>query len=118
MYFVRKDWGNEVGFLVSIFCGELTTRETSHTDPTYVTHDVVHYAVGNMPGAVPNTSTYALTNATLPYQLELATLGARGAAEKSPAMRLGVNTAQGSVCNEIVARDLGKEYVDPLVALS
>lgn len=95
-----------------------TTRETSHTDPIYVTHDVVHYAVGNMPGAVPNTSTYALTNATLPYQLELATLGARGAAEKSQAMRLGVNTARGKMCNEIVARDLGKDYVDPLVALS
>ncbi|MFM9138504.1 MAG: alanine dehydrogenase [Actinomycetota bacterium] len=95
-----------------------TTRETSHTDPIYVTHDVVHYAVGNMPGAVPNTSTSALTNATLPYQLELATLGARAAAEKSPAMKLGVNTARGRVCNEIVARDLGKDYVDPLVALS
>ena len=94
-----------------------TTRETTHSEPVYVTHDVVHYAVGNMPGAVPNTSTYALTNATLPYQLEIATLGARAAATKSEAIRLGVNTANGHVCNEPVARDLGKTYVEPLVAL-
>ena len=95
-----------------------TTRETSHSDPIYVLHDVVHYAVGNMPGAVPNTSTYALTNATLPYQLEIATRGARGAALASEAIRPGVNTARGHVCNEIVARDLGKEYVEVLSALS
>jgi len=74
-------------------------------------------AVGNMPGAVPNTSTYALTNATLPYQLEIATLGARGAAMKSDAIRLGVNTANGHVCNEPVARDLGKDFVEALTAL-
>jgi alanine dehydrogenase len=95
-----------------------TTRETTHSEPIYVVHDVVHYAVGNMPGAVPNTSTYALTNATLPYQLEIATLGARAAASKSEPIRLGVNTANGHVCNEPVARDLGKNYVEPLVALS
>ena len=95
-----------------------TTRETTHSEPIYVVHDVVHYAVGNMPGAVPNTSTYALTNATLPYQLEIATLGARAAALKSEPIRLGVNTANGHVCNEPVARDLGKNYVEPLVALS
>ncbi|NCZ91344.1 MAG: alanine dehydrogenase, partial [Actinobacteria bacterium] len=94
-----------------------TTRETTHSEPTYVVHDVVHYAVGNMPGAVPNTSTYALTNATLPYQLEIATLGARGAAMKSDAIRLGVNTANGHVCNEPVARDLGKDFVEALTAL-
>jgi alanine dehydrogenase len=94
-----------------------TTRETTHSEPIYVVHDVVHYAVGNMPGAVPNTSTYALTNATLPYQLEIATLGARAAASKSEPIRLGVNTANGHVCNEPVARDLGKNYVEPLVAL-
>ena len=94
-----------------------TTRETTHSEPIYVVHDVVHYAVGNMPGAVPNTSTYALTNATLPYQLEIATLGARGASMKSEPIRLGVNTANGHVCNEPVARDLGRNYVEPLVAL-
>jgi alanine dehydrogenase len=94
-----------------------TTRETTHSEPIYVVHDVVHYAVGNMPGAVPNTSTYALTNATLPYQLEIATLGARAAASKSEPIRLGVNTANGHVCNEPVARDLGNNYVEPLVAL-
>ncbi|NBT27412.1 MAG: alanine dehydrogenase, partial [Actinobacteria bacterium] len=60
---------------------------------------------------------YALTNATLPYQLEIASIGARGAAMKSDAIRLGVNTANGHVCNEPVARDLGKDYVEALTAL-
>lgn len=62
-----------------------TTRETTHMQPTYNLHGVVHYAVGNMPGAVPNTSTYALTNATLPYLLDVATLGAREAAAQKRA---------------------------------
>jgi alanine dehydrogenase len=80
-------------------------------------YGVVHYAVGNMPGAVPHTSTYALTNATLPYQLEVARFGAAGAARRDPAMALGVNTVGGSVTNEPVAEFLGVDYVDPLVAL-
>ena len=66
-----------------------TTRETTHDEPTYVMHDVVHYAVGNMPGAVPHTSTYALTNATLPYQLEVAIHGAMGAARRDPSIAHG-----------------------------
>lgn len=95
-----------------------TTHETTHTEPVYETHGVIHYAVGNMPGAVPNTSTYALTNATLPYQLQVATLGARDAAAHSEAIRLGVNTANGHITSEPVARELSIDFVSPLDALN
>lgn len=91
-----------------------TTRETTHDDPTYVVHDVVHYAVGNMPGAVPHTSTYALTNATLPYQLEVALHGALGAARRDPSIAHGLNTVGGEYANAIVARALGAEATDVL----
>lgn len=94
-----------------------TTRETTHREPVYEQHGVVHYAVGNMPGAVPHTSTYALTNATLPYQLEVAMHGARGAAERNAALLRGINTARGHVTVEAVARDLGYAAVEPLAAL-
>lgn len=94
-----------------------TSRETSHKEPVYEQHGVVHYAVGNMPGAVPNTSTYALTNATLPYQLEIATYGSRDAARRNGAIALGVNTVGGLVTYEPVAKDLGYEFVEPLSAL-
>ncbi len=94
-----------------------TTRETTHTDPVYERHGVLHYAVGNMPGAVPHTSTYALTNATLPYQLELALHGAAGAARRDPALAHGVNVVRGQVTNEPVAEFLGLTAVDPLTAL-
>ena len=94
-----------------------TTHETTHTDPIYMQHGVVHYAVGNMPGAVPYTSTYSLTNATLPYQLEVARLGARGAVEQSDALRHGLNTAHGHVTNDVVARELNFAFVEPLTAL-
>jgi len=94
-----------------------TTRETTHTAPTYVLHGVIHYAVGNMPGAVPHTSTYALTNATLPYQLELALHGAVAAAHRDPALARGINVANGSITNPAVAEALGLPAVDPLVAL-
>jgi alanine dehydrogenase len=93
-----------------------TTRETTHDDPTYVVHDVVHYAVGNMPGAVPHTSTYALTNATLPYQLEVALHGALGAARRDPSIAHGVNTVAGAYANPAVAEALGAIAVDPLAA--
>src|SRR6185436_3638574 len=76
-----------------------TTHETTHADPVYEVHGVVHYAVGNMPGAVPFTSTYALTNATLPYILEVAVNGARGACVTDPAVIHGVNTVGGQVTN-------------------
>jgi len=94
-----------------------TTRETTHDDPTYVVHDVVHYAVGNMPGAVPHTSTYALTNATLPYQLEVALHGALGAARRDASIAHGLNTVGGRYTNAIVARALGAEAVDALEAV-
>ncbi len=84
-----------------------TTRETTHDDPVYELHGVVHYAVGNMPGAVPHTSTYALTNATLPYQFDVAVHGALGAARRSPAIAHGLNTVDGQHANAIVAESLG-----------
>jgi alanine dehydrogenase len=89
-----------------------TSHETTHHDPTFLVHDVVHYAVGNMPGAVPHTSTYALTNVTLPYLAELARLGVREAVAVDPALALGVNTAGGSVVNAAVAEALGRPHVD------
>jgi alanine dehydrogenase len=95
-----------------------TTRETTHTDPIYMQHGVVHYAVGNMPGAVPNTSTYALTNATLPYQLEIARRGVRSAIEHSEPLRHGMNTANGNYTNQPVASELQGTYVDPITALN
>jgi alanine dehydrogenase len=95
-----------------------TTHETTHTDPIYMQHGVVHYAVGNMPGAVPYTSTYSLTNATLPYQLDVARLGALGAVTQSEALRHGLNTARGHITNDAVARELKLNFVEPLTALS
>ena len=79
---------------------------------------MVHYAVGNMPGAVPHTSTYALTNATLPYIQDVAVHGVAEAARRDPAMALGVNTVAGPVTNEPVAEFLTVAYVDPLNALA
>ena len=95
-----------------------TTRETTHTDPIYMQHGVVHYAVGNMPGAVPYTSTYSLTNATLPYQLDVARHGARTAIAQSEALRHGLNTAHGHVTNEAVARELNLAFVEPTSVLN
>jgi alanine dehydrogenase len=90
-------------------------HETNHSDPVYEVHDVLHYAVGNIPGAVPNTSTYALTNATLPYVVELATRGVRAAATADPALAAGVNTIAGGVVNPRVAEALGRPAT-PLAA--
>ncbi|MBL8777918.1 MAG: alanine dehydrogenase [Acidimicrobiales bacterium] len=87
-----------------------TIRETSHEDPVYVEHGVVHYAVGNIPGAVPYTSTYALTNATLPYLRDLAALGPAGAVERDPALAHGFNTVGGHVTHAIVADALGRPF--------
>jgi alanine dehydrogenase len=81
-------------------------HETTHSDPVFVRHDVLHYAVGNVPGAVPNTSTYALTNATLPYAVELATEGI-DAVDADAALAAGVNTLNGAVTNAAVAEALG-----------
>jgi alanine dehydrogenase len=88
-----------------------TSHETTHADPVYEDHGVLHYAVGNMPGAVPNTSTYALTNVTLPYLAELARLGVAEAARVDPALALGLNTARGDVVNSAVAEALGRPHV-------
>lgn len=95
-----------------------TTRETTHSDPTYVVHNVVHYAVGNMPGAVPHTSTYALTNATLPYQVEIAAHGVLGATLRQPSIVHGLNTHAGFMTHRAVAESLGKAYVEPNEALA
>ena len=86
-----------------------TSHMTTHSDPTYVVHDVVHYAVGNMPGAVPNTSTYALTNVTLPYALDIVGKGLEGAVRTDPVLAGGVNVYAGSVTNEGVAAAHGLE---------
>ncbi|MCP4436616.1 MAG: alanine dehydrogenase [Actinomycetia bacterium] len=87
-----------------------TSRETTHADPVFERHGVIHYCVGNIPGAVPHTSTYALTNVTLPYLAELASRGVRDAAAVDPSLALGVNTAGGAVVNEAVAEALGRPY--------
>ncbi len=95
-----------------------TIHETTHNDPVYVLHGVLHYAVGNMPGAVPHTSTYALTNATLPYQLEVAMHGAAGGCRRDSSLSHGLNTFAGSVTNGPVAEFLGTPFIEPLAALN
>ncbi|MGZ4737530.1 MAG: alanine dehydrogenase [Acidimicrobiia bacterium] len=94
-----------------------TTHETTHADPVYEVHGVLHYAVPNMPGAVPFTSTYALTNATLPYALTLAVHGVAPASTADPALCNGINTVAGAVTHPIVAEALGRPYVPVEVAL-
>jgi alanine dehydrogenase len=94
-----------------------TIHETTHNDPVYDVHGVLHYGVGNMPGAVPHTSTYALTNATLPYIQEVAALGAAEAVRRDPALAHGVNTVAGQVTNGPVADFLGVDAIAPQVAL-
>ena len=89
-----------------------TSHETTHEDPVYEKHRVLHYAVGNMPGAVPNTSTYALTNVTLSYIAEVARLGVAEAVAADPALALGVNTAGGSVVNPAVAEAIDLPVAD------
>lgn len=97
---------------------ETTDRISTHDDPTYVKHDVVHYAVANMPGAVPRTSTIALTNVTVGYALQMANKGVQKAIAENPALKLGVNTANGSVTYEAVAKDLGFDFVSVDEALA
>jgi alanine dehydrogenase len=95
-----------------------TTRETTHKDPVYIAHDVVHYAVGNMPGAVPHTSTYALANATLPFQVALAAEGIQNAVKNNTALAHGLNTHAGLVTSQAVARSLSLSFTDPLTAVN
>lgn len=90
---------------------------TTHDQPTYEKHGVVHYAVANMPGAVPRTSTIALTNVTVPYALQIASKGVHKAIAQNEALKLGVNVANGAITYEAVAHDLGYDYVSVDVAL-
>ena len=87
-----------------------TSHATTHTEPTYFVDGVLHYCVSNMPAAVPHTSTFALTNATFPYLLELANHGLKGACERHAALREGVNTYNGYLTYQGVAESLGREY--------
>jgi alanine dehydrogenase len=88
-----------------------TSRPTTHRDPTFEVDGITHYCVANMPGAVPITSTYALTNATLPYAIALADLGVDEAIRRDPGLRPGVNVAGGKVTHPAVAEGVGMEYV-------
>jgi alanine dehydrogenase len=88
-----------------------TSRPTTHRDPTFEVDGITHYCVANMPGAVPITSTHALTNATLPYALALADHGVDEAIRHDPGLRLGVNVAGGKVTHAAVAEGVGMEYV-------
>jgi alanine dehydrogenase len=94
-----------------------TSRPTTHRDPIYEVDGITHYCVANMPGAVPITSTNALTNATLPYVLALADNGVEGALKRDPGLRPGVNVAGGQVTHPAVAEAVGAEYVPPEEAL-
>ena len=87
-----------------------TTKPTTHEDPIYVIEDVIHYSVANMPGAVPYTSTLALTNATLPYALQLAEKGWVEACRQSKELRLGLNVVGGKVCYKGVSEAFNLDY--------
>jgi alanine dehydrogenase len=87
-----------------------TSRPTTHSDPTFEVDGITHYCVTNMPGAVPITSTYALTNATLPYVLALADNGVRAAVARDPGLRTGVNVARGHVTHPAVAQGVGLTF--------
>ena len=96
---------------------ETVDHITTHDNPTYVKHGVLHYAVANMPGAVPQTSTIALTNVTVPYALQIANKGAVKAILENEALAKGVNVANGEITFEAVATDLGYNYVNVVSAL-
>ena len=89
------------------------SKPTTHDNPTFNVHNAVFYCVANMPGAVPRTSTYALTNATMPYVLKLADKGWQGACFADPALAKGLSTHQGELLNAEVAHDLDLPYTDP-----
>ena len=94
-----------------------TSKPTTHSDPTYDVDGIIHYCVANMPGAVPITSTYALTNATLPYVLALADNGIVEASRRDPGLGLGINVAAGKVTHPAVAEGVGVDYTPPERAL-
>jgi alanine dehydrogenase len=95
-----------------------TSRPTTHSEPTYEVDGITHYCVANMPGAVPVTSTYALTNATMPYIVRVATDGVQGALTSDPGFMRGLNVAAGQVTYEPVARDQGLTFTPPVQALT
>ena len=92
-------------------------RITTHSDPYFVKHGVLHYSVANMPGAVPRTSTMALTGATLPYALKIANMGAEAACKADSALMKGLNTYQGKLTFKAVADAQGLTYTDPATLL-
>jgi alanine dehydrogenase len=94
------------------------SRPTTHDDPTFAVHDTLFYCVANMPGAVPRTSTYSLTNATMPYVLKLADKGWKAACEVDAALAKGLSTHGGELLSEQVAADLDLPYTDPASVLA
>jgi alanine dehydrogenase len=94
------------------------SRPTTHDDPTFAVHDTLFYCVANMPGAVPRTSTYALTNATMPYVLRLADKGWQAACQADPALAKGLSTHDGALLSEQVATDLDLPFTDPADVLA
>jgi len=95
-----------------------TSRATTHQDPIYIVDGVVHYCVANMPGGVARTSTFALTNATLPFILNLANKGYKQALKDDEHLRNGLNVHRGDITFEAVANNLGYEYVTPESAIA
>ena len=93
------------------------SRPTTHDDPTFAVHDTVFYCVANMPGAVPRTSTFALTNATMPYVVKLADKGWQAACAADAALAKGLSTHEGALLSEPVASDLGLPFTDPAMLL-
>jgi alanine dehydrogenase len=94
------------------------SRPTTHDDPTFAVHDTLFYCVANMPGAVPRTSTYGLTNATMPYVLKLADKGWQAACAADPALAKGLSTHQGALLSQQVAADLDLPFTDPASILA
>jgi alanine dehydrogenase len=95
-----------------------TCRPTTHGDPTYEVEGVIHYCVANMPGAVPKTSTFALTNVTLPYARQIAKLGAAEAVRKDAAIRTSANVVRGKITHPGVAESFGRQLHDPVASLA
>ena len=94
-----------------------TSHATTHAEPTFIKHEVVHYCVANMPGAVARTSTFALGNATLPFILALADKGPKAAMLADPHLLAGLNVHQGKITHAAVAEALGAKYVEARKAL-
>jgi alanine dehydrogenase len=92
---------------------ETIDRTTSHKDPSYIKHGVVHYSVPNIPGAVPRTSTFALSNATFPYALRIVNKGAEQAMREDPALLKGLSVYKGKVTDKAVAGAQGREHAPP-----